>query len=58
MPGLGGADVLAEIRQLPDPPRVVLMTGATVDENLKTQFDGFLQKPFHSDNVISLLKYS
>jgi PAS domain S-box-containing protein len=58
MPRLDGTDVLAEIRQLPEPPRVVLMTGTTVDEDLKAQFDGFLQKPFHSDNVISLLKYA
>ena len=59
MPGGGGARVLAAVRQLPDRPAVMLVTGmlkADIAQQLsELGADAFLQKPFDAEDVLGAL---
>ncbi|MBX3747362.1 MAG: response regulator [Verrucomicrobiae bacterium] len=60
MPGMDGAQTLRELRQLPDPPPVILMSGYTADE-IQGRFAqdglaGYLHKPFASDDLAAQIR--
>jgi DNA-binding response OmpR family regulator len=53
MPGVGGRQLLAVARSLPDPPIFVLMTG---DDNVQdTHADVTLHKPFKVSHLLDLV---
>jgi CheY-like chemotaxis protein len=55
MPSLRGGDVLREVKAIyPDVP-VVGMTGYSKEDFSELDFDGFLLKPFHLNDLANIL---
>ena len=62
MPGTDGADVLAELSNLPNRPRVIAISGGgaglSADSALRLariKADAFLEKPFDSDDLLAAI---
>lgn len=59
MPGLSGAEVLAEMRdRVPATPPVILITGRDEVRELAQGIgaDGYLRKPFEMDDLLGLVR--
>ncbi len=60
MPGLGGIEVLEHIRQLPRPPKVVVMTAddapATVLKAIRQQAYRYVTKPIEPSELLALVR--
>jgi DNA-binding response OmpR family regulator len=59
LPGMSGLDVLAETRNQPVPPRVVMMTADDTPETLlrsfREQADRFVRKPFAPRRIVEIV---
>jgi DNA-binding response OmpR family regulator len=59
LPGISGLDVLAEIRNQPAPPRVVMMTAddtpQTLLQSFRAQADRFVRKPFPPRRIVEVV---
>jgi DNA-binding response OmpR family regulator len=59
LPGISGLDVLAETRNQPAPPRVVMMTADDTPETLlrsfREQADRFIRKPFAPRRIVEIV---
>ena len=59
LPGMGGLEVLARVRDLPSPPRVVVITADDTPETLLKaiggQVDGYVTKPFAPAAIVEVI---
>jgi len=59
LPGMGGMEVLARVRALASPPRVVVVTAddtpETLLEAIRGQVDGYVTKPFAPGGIIDVI---
>ncbi len=59
LPGMSGLDVLTRAREMPSPPRVVMMTADDTPEALLRSFRGqahwFLRKPFPPTRIVEVV---
>jgi CheY-like chemotaxis protein len=59
LPGISGLDVLAEMRNQPAPPRVVMMTAddtpQTLLQSFRAQADRFVRKPFPPRRIVEVV---
>ena len=59
LPGMSGLDVLARAREIPPPPRVVMMTADDTPEALLRSFrgqaHGFVRKPFPPARIVEVV---
>jgi DNA-binding response OmpR family regulator len=59
LPGISGLDVLAETRNQPAPPRVVMMTAddtpQTLLQSFRAQADRFVRKPFPPRRIVEVV---
>lgn len=56
MPGMGGGQCLAKLRELaPDLP-VIISTGFAVGQELRKLAQGLLAKPFHRDELLDMVR--
>jgi anti-sigma regulatory factor (Ser/Thr protein kinase) len=59
LPGIGGLDVLARVRDLASPPRVVVVTADDTPETLlkaiRGQVDGYVTKPFAPAAIVEVI---
>ena len=59
LPGMGGMEVLARVRVLASPPRVVVVTAddtpETLLEAIRGQVDGYVTKPFAPGGIVEVI---
>jgi len=59
LPGMGGMEVLARVRALASPPRVVVVTAddtpETLLEAIRGQVDGYVRKPFAPGGIVDVI---
>ena len=59
LPGMGGMEVLARVRALASPPRVVVVTAddtpETLLEAIRGQVDGYVTKPFAPGGIVEVI---
>ena len=59
LPGMGGMEVLARVRALVSPPRVVVVTAddtpETLLEAIRGQVDGYVRKPFAPGGIVDVI---
>jgi len=59
LPGMGGMEVLARVRALASPPRVVVVTAddtpETLLEAIRGQVDGYVTKPFAPGGIVDVI---
>jgi CheY-like chemotaxis protein len=59
LPGMSGLEVLAQARQAPTPPRVVVMTAddtpETLLQSLRAQAHSFIRKPFAPKRIVGVV---
>ena len=55
MPGMSGVELAAIVRQMPDPPRVVLTSAFPSVENREGAAEAFLQKPINLEALAEML---
>lgn len=59
LPGMGGMEVLARVRALASPPRVVVLTAddtpETLLEAIRGQVDGYVTKPFAPGGIVEVV---
>ncbi len=59
LPGIGGLDVLAKVRALASPPRVVVVTAddtpGTLLKAIGGQVDGYVTKPFAPGGIVEVI---
>jgi len=60
LPGMGGMEVLARVRALASPPRVVVVTADDTPETLlkaiRGQVDGYVTKPFAPGGIVEVIE--
>ena len=60
LPGMSGMEVLARVRGLASPPRVVVITAddapGTLLEAIRGQVDGFVTKPFAPGGIVDVIE--
>ena len=60
LPGMGGLEVLARVRNLAAPPRVVVITAddtpGTLLEAIRGQADGYVTKPFAPGGIVDVIE--
>jgi CheY-like chemotaxis protein len=55
MPGMDGPSLAGHISALPNPPRLIGMSGSEIKPSQSIHFDAFLEKPFGIDGLIRVL---